>query len=159
MPANSTQPVAEPWATPASGYKWYDPSTFKSGSYGVAGTSTTNPAYVFEHQATLPNQYEFQVNVILSGLTANSTTSGYSLGIYNSSGTQVAKIKNSDGSWPSSYGYSSTFSLTANSNGVASKILTVSINPNITGAASMRLRLNSTAKYTEPVTISNVPVE
>lgn len=159
LPANSTQPVAEPWATPASGYKWYDPSTFKSGSYGVAAPSTTNPAYVFEHQATLPNQYEFQVKVILSGLTANSTTSGYSLGIYNSSGTQVAKIKNSDGSWPSSYGYSSAFSLTADSSGVASKTLTVSINPTITGAASMRLRLNSTAKYTEAVTIANVPVE
>ncbi|MNI62336.1 hypothetical protein D3C73_1176530 [compost metagenome] len=97
--------------------------------------------------------------MIVSGLTAGSTTSGYSLGIYTSSGTQVAKVKNSDGTWPSSYGYSSTFSLTANSSGVATKTLTVSINPSVTGAASMRLRLNSTAKYTEAVTIANVPVE
>ncbi|WP_410514961.1 DNA-binding protein [Paenibacillus sp. BR2-3] len=158
-PASSTEPVAEPWASPASGYKWYDPSTFKTSSYGAGSTSTTTPAYSFGHQATLPNHYEFQVEVIVTGLAANSTISGYSLGIYNGSGTQVAKVKNSDGSWPSSYGYSSTFSLTANSGGVASKILTVSINPSITGAASMRLRLNSTAKYTESVTIANVPVQ
>jgi len=32
-PASSTEPQAEPWATPAAGYKWYDPATFKAGSY------------------------------------------------------------------------------------------------------------------------------
>lgn len=36
-PAASTEPVAEPWATPAASYKWYDPTTFKVGSYN-AGT-------------------------------------------------------------------------------------------------------------------------
>jgi hypothetical protein len=36
-PASSTEPLAEPWATPAAGYKWYDPTTFKAGSYN-AGT-------------------------------------------------------------------------------------------------------------------------
>ncbi|WP_379151030.1 DNA-binding protein [Paenibacillus sp. sgz5001063] len=159
-PASSTEPQAEPWAAPASGYKWYDPSTFKTGSFG-AGSSTvpTTPGYTFGHQATLPNHYEFEVEVKVSGLTPGSTTTGYSLGIYTSSGTQVAKVKNSDGSWPSSYGYSSTFALTADSSGVASRILTVTINPNTTGAGSMRLRLNSTAKYTEAVTIADVPVE
>ncbi|MGG1677749.1 Ig domain protein group 2 domain protein [Neobacillus sp. NRS-1170] len=45
-PQTSTEPVAEPWAAPATGYKWYDPSTFKSGSYGYGssgsgGTGTT----------------------------------------------------------------------------------------------------------------------
>ncbi|WP_019910260.1 hypothetical protein [Paenibacillus sp. HW567] len=158
-PASSTEPQPEPWAAPAAGYKWYDSSTFKAGSYGAGSTSNPAPAYAFGHQATLPNQYEFQVVVTLTGLTAGSTTSGYSLGVYTSSGTQVAKVKNSDGSWPSSYGYSSTFSLTANSSGVATKTFTVTINPNTTGAANMRLRLNGTAKYTEPVTIANVPVE
>ncbi|AKG34885.1 DNA-binding protein [Paenibacillus durus] len=158
-PASSTEPVTEPWASPAAGYKWYDPSTFKVGSYGASSTSTTTPTYAFNHQATLPNHYEFQVEVIVTGLTANSTTSGYSLGVYTSTGTQVAKVKNSDGSWPSSYGYSSTFSLTANSSGVASKILTVTINPSVTGAANMRLRLSGTAKYTEAVTIADVPVQ
>ncbi len=40
-PATSTEPQAEPWATPAAGYKWYDPTTFKAGSYN-AGTVLPN---------------------------------------------------------------------------------------------------------------------
>ncbi|MDN8593008.1 DUF6359 domain-containing protein [Paenibacillus sp. 11B] len=35
-PASSTEPQTEPWAVPAAGYKWYDPTTFKAGSYGKA---------------------------------------------------------------------------------------------------------------------------
>ena len=38
-PQTSMEPVAEPWAAPSTGYKWYDSSTFKSGSYGY-GDST-----------------------------------------------------------------------------------------------------------------------
>ncbi|ANY65137.1 Ig domain protein group 2 domain protein [Paenibacillus sp. BIHB 4019] len=38
-PQTSTQPQAEPWAAPAAGYKWWDSSTFKQGSYGYASTS------------------------------------------------------------------------------------------------------------------------
>ncbi|WLT30372.1 PKD domain-containing protein [Geothrix sp. PMB-07] len=40
-PASSTEPQAEPWAVPAAGYKWYDPTTFKAGSYN-AGTVLPN---------------------------------------------------------------------------------------------------------------------
>ncbi|HJW33469.1 MAG TPA: PKD domain-containing protein [Holophagaceae bacterium] len=40
-PATSTEPQTEPWATPAAGYKWYDPTTFKAGSYN-AGTVLPN---------------------------------------------------------------------------------------------------------------------
>ncbi|WP_223588865.1 Ig domain protein group 2 domain protein [Neobacillus bataviensis] len=52
-PQTSTEPVAEPWAAPATGYKWYDPSTFKSGSYGYGssgsgGTGTTTLNEKFE---------------------------------------------------------------------------------------------------------------
>lgn len=35
-PTASTEPQLEPWAAPAAGYKWYDPTTFKAGSYGKA---------------------------------------------------------------------------------------------------------------------------
>lgn len=35
-PASSTEPQAEPWAAPQAGYKWYDPKTYKAGSYGAA---------------------------------------------------------------------------------------------------------------------------
>jgi hypothetical protein len=40
-PASSTEPKAEPWAAPSAGYKWYDPTTFKVGSYN-AGTVLPN---------------------------------------------------------------------------------------------------------------------
>ncbi|HJU83907.1 MAG TPA: PKD domain-containing protein [Holophagaceae bacterium] len=40
-PASSTEPQAEPWAAPAAGYYWYDPTSFKAGSYG-AGTPAAN---------------------------------------------------------------------------------------------------------------------
>lgn len=40
-PQTSTEPQAEPWSAPASGYKWYDSSTFKSGSYGFGSGSGT----------------------------------------------------------------------------------------------------------------------
>lgn len=33
-PERSTEPEKEPWSQPPSGYKWYDPTTFKAGSYG-----------------------------------------------------------------------------------------------------------------------------
>lgn len=281
LPANSTEPQAEPWAAPAAGYKWWDPSTFKSGSYGygtppsgggsdpyepndsksaaygpigsgttyngyidsatdadwfkfttggsgsislsltnlpgdydlylynssgtqlsaseqsgttaesisysasAAGTfyakvigyngamSTTqayalkatypttssSAPYAFVHQAQLPNHAVFQVKIVVNGLTANSTVSGYDIGVYNSSGTQIAKTQNANGTWPTSYGYSSTFSLTADAGGHAEKIVSMQINPSYSGAANMRLRLNGTAKYTEAVTVADVPAE
>ncbi|WP_425430074.1 Ig domain protein group 2 domain protein [Cohnella massiliensis] len=33
-PSVSTEPAPEPWTAPAAGYKWWDRSTFKPGSYG-----------------------------------------------------------------------------------------------------------------------------
>ncbi|MFY4776127.1 Ig domain protein group 2 domain protein [Metabacillus sp. RGM 3146] len=39
-PQNSTEPQSEPWSAPSAGYKWYDPSTFKAGSYGYGSGST-----------------------------------------------------------------------------------------------------------------------
>lgn len=49
-PQTSTEPVAEPWSAPAAGYKWYDSSTFKSGSYGYGsggsgGTVSVNEKF------------------------------------------------------------------------------------------------------------------
>lgn len=47
-PETSTEPEAEPWSQPSAGYKWYDPSTFKSGSYGYDDGGTVGPATVDE---------------------------------------------------------------------------------------------------------------
>ncbi|PWK05091.1 DNA-binding protein [Tumebacillus permanentifrigoris] len=160
QPANTTEPQAEPWAAPAAGYKWYDATTFKAGSYGYGTVVNPNPTgpYAFVHQATLPNQYAFKVRIVANGWAAGSTQTLFNLGIYNGSGTQVAKVQNADGTWPTAYGYSSNFSMTADANGQAVKEVNVQINPTTTGSASLRLRQSSTAKLTEAVTIGNVVV-
>ncbi|WIV21059.1 chitinase N-terminal domain-containing protein [Paenibacillus polygoni] len=159
VPAASTEPQSEPWSQPAAGYKWWDSSTFKAGSYGSTAATPSSPQYNFVHQNQLPNSEVFQIRVVVNNLAPNSTVTGYSAGIYTTGGTQVAKIQNADLSWPSAYGYSQTFSLTANSKGIATKDITVQIKPGTTGAANLRLRLNGNNLVTNPVTIANVPAE
>ncbi|CAM4343442.1 chitinase N-terminal domain-containing protein [Paenibacillus tarimensis] len=158
-PAASTEPQAEPWSAPAAGYKWWDPSTFKPGSYGSQGTVVQNPVYSFVHQAQLPNAETFQIRVLIENLPANTTVSGLSAGIYLAGGTQVAQVQNENGSWPASYGYSSAFSATSDSKGRAYKDLTVRIKPGTSGAANLRLRQNGSNLLTKSVTLANVPAE
>ncbi|MGM1049259.1 MAG: endonuclease [Bacillota bacterium] len=158
-PQASTEPQSEPWSHPAAGYKWWDPSTFKPGSYG---SSTVNAVvtYKFVHQETLPNAVDFQIRVVAENLPANSTVSGFNAGIYlTSGGTQVAKTQNADGSWPASYGYGTPFSLTANNQGRAYKDLTVRIKPGTAGTANLRLRQNSNNLVTTSVKLADVPAE
>lgn len=157
-PAASTEPQAEPWSAPAAGYKWWDPSSFKPGSYG-SSTVVTNPVYSFVHQDQLPNAQDFKIRVVVDNLTPNSTVSGFSAGIYLTGGTQVALVQREDGTWPTTYGYSANFSLTANSQGRAVKDITVRIKPGTTGAANLRLRQNGNNLLTKSVTIANVPAE
>lgn len=157
-PAASTEPQAEPWAAPAAGYKWYDRSTFKAGSYG-GPASSANASYSFVKQDTLPNAEDFQIRVVVENMAPNTTVSGYSAGIYLTGGTQVAMIQNDSGTWPTSYGYSSTFSVTSDSKGRGTKDLNVRIKPGTTGAASLRLRLNGSNLITNAVTVGNVPAE
>ncbi|RKN86132.1 OmpL47-type beta-barrel domain-containing protein [Paenibacillus ginsengarvi] len=157
-PTASTEPQPEPWAAPNAGYKWYDRNTFKPGSYGSSAVAA-NPVYSFVHQATLPNAEEFQIRVAADQLAPNTTVSGFSAGIYLTGGTQVAMVRNADGTWPASYGYSSAFSLTADQNGHAFADLTVRIKPGTSGAASLRLRQNGNNLKTDAVTLANVPAE
>lgn len=157
-PAVSTEPQAEPWAAPAAGYKWYDRSTFKPGSYG-GPASSANAAYSFVKQDTLPNAEDFQIRVVVENMAPNTTVSGYSAGIYLTGGTQVAMIQNENGTWPTSYGYSAAFSVTSDSNGRGIKDLNVRIKPGTNGNASLRLRLNGSNLITNAVSIANVPAE
>ncbi|WP_245600197.1 OmpL47-type beta-barrel domain-containing protein [Paenibacillus harenae] len=157
-PAASTEPQPEPWSAPSTGYKWYDRSTFKPGSYG-GPASSANAAYSFIKQATLPNAQDFQIRVVADNLPANTTVSGFSAGIYLSGGTQVAMVQNENGTWPISYGYSSAFSVTSDSKGHAFKDLTVRIKPGTSGQANLRLRLNGSNLITNAVTVGNVPAE
>lgn len=157
-PAASTEPQAEPWSSPAAGYKWWDSTTYKAGSYG-GPTASANAAYSFVHQAKLPNAQDFQIRVVFDNLPANSTVSGFSTGIYLSTGAQVALFQKDDGTWPTTYAYSSTYSVTSDSKGHAYKDLTVRIKSGTTGAASLRLRQNGNNLITNAVTLANVPAE
>jgi len=158
-PANSTEPQPEPWAAPNAGYKWYDPTTFKPGSYGSSQQPDVQATYKLVHQSQLPNAATFQIRVQADNLLPGQTLSGLTLGIYVTGGTQVAKVQNADGTWPSAYNYSSSFSVTADATGHAVKDLNVQINPSVSGAANLRLRVNGTNTITEAVTIANVPAE
>jgi DNA/RNA endonuclease YhcR with UshA esterase domain/endonuclease YncB( thermonuclease family) len=158
-PAQSTEQQPEPWAAPDPGYKWYDPTTFKPGSYGSTQQAPAQAQYNFVHQSTLPNAETFQIRVTVDNLLPGQTVSNLTAGIYLSGGTQVAKFQNADGTWPTSYGYSASFSVTADAVGHAYKDLTVQINPAVSGAASLRLKVNGNNQITEAVSIANVPAE
>lgn len=157
-PSASTEPQKEPWADPDPGYKWWDPSTFKPGSYGST-EQVASPAYSFVHQEQLPANEIFQVRVVVDNLPPGTTVSGLNLGVYIPGGTQVAKVQNADGTWPANYGYSEPFSLTADALGHASKDLTIQLKPGTLGDANIRLRQNKNNLKTEAVTIADVPAE
>ncbi|MNZ43124.1 Endonuclease YhcR precursor [compost metagenome] len=158
LPANTTEPQPEPWAAPAAGYKWYDPNTFKPGSYGSTGIVAVDPVYNFVHQSQLPSSEEFQIRLTVDGLNPGQSVSALKVGIYLSGGTQIARFKNSSGSW-SDYNYSPEFSLTANALGHASIDLTVQLKPGQSGAANLRLKQGSANVITKSVTIANVSAE
>nr|WP_255654323.1 hypothetical protein [Cohnella sp. REN36] len=158
-PELTTEPQPEPWAPPNAGYKWYDPTTFKSGSYGSTQQPPVQAQYKFVHQSTLPNAQQFQIRVSVNNLLPGQTVSNLSVGIYLAGGTQVAKFQNANGTWPTSYGYSAAFSATADATGHAYKDLNVQINPTAVGQASLRLKVNGNNEITEAVSIANVPAE
>ncbi|WP_152559161.1 hypothetical protein [Tumebacillus flagellatus] len=159
-PQATTEPAAEPWAPPETGYKWYDPSTFKAGSYGSAQATAANPTYSTVKQATLPNNgQEFQIRVVADNLSPGSTVSNFNIGVYLAGGTQIGMVQNPDGTYPASYGYSAPFALTADGFGHAVRDLTLKLKPGATGGATLRLRQGSNALKTETVTLGDVPAE
>jgi len=158
-PTTSTEPQAEPWSAPAAGYKWYDSSTFKPGSYG-GPAAAAQAEYSFVHQTQLPTQQTFQLRVVVTNLPPNTTVSGFSTGIYLTGGTQIGQFQLDNGSWPTNYGYSSSYSVTSDSSGRAFKDLTVRLNPGTTAtSANLRLRQNGTNLLTQTVQLANVPAE
>ncbi|WP_068782940.1 DUF6359 domain-containing protein [Paenibacillus phocaensis] len=158
-PAATTEPQPEPWSQPAPGYKWYDPATFKPGSYGSLQAPDKEPVFAFVHQAQLPSQQEFQIRVTADDMTPGQTVSDLRVGIYLAGGEQIARFLNTDGNW-SDYNYSPAFSLTGDTQGHASKELTVQLKPGITAtSANLRLKRGSANEITKPVEIANVDAE
>jgi hypothetical protein len=96
-PANSTEPQTEPWSTPAAGYLWYDPSTFKAGSYGYSsgqsGGGGTTAAFSETFESGSKTSYTAGNVTLASGswyfdnaLLGNSSTD-------IKDGTQAARMK------------------------------------------------------------------
>ncbi|MBU5267085.1 DNA-binding protein [Virgibacillus proomii] len=153
LPINSTEPKKEPWKEPLAGYDWFDPLTFAPGAYGSRSDPVKDPSYQFKMEEPISNAEPSKVELIISGLSPGQTVSGYNVGMYLDGGMQVAKIKNKNGDWPSSYGYSEEFSLTANEGGIASKKLTIQVKKGVQGKVNLRLRKNSSKLYTTTVLV------
>lgn len=180
-PNLSTEPVKEPWATPASGYKWYDPTTFKPGSYRYVPSGGTKPqktegaikteepsveptanaseepvqeiTYHIEYPEIIIAGEEMKVTIHMNQLSANETVSSLKIGSYLSGGTQIALFSMDGSSWSNSYGYSEEFSVTADEEGNASKTIWMKIKPGITGIASVRIKRDSANVFTDSITI------
>lgn len=84
-PQTSTEPQAEPWAAPAAGYKWWDPSTFKLGSYGygtIPGGGGTGIAGVFFSEYIEGSGYNKTLE-IYNNTGAAVNLSGYTITMSN----------------------------------------------------------------------------
>jgi hypothetical protein len=84
-PQTSTEPQTEPWSAPAAGYKWWDPSTFKLGSYGYGTTSGgggTGTAGVFFSEYIEGSSYNKALE-IYNGTGAALDLSGYTINMSN----------------------------------------------------------------------------
>ncbi|WP_094378221.1 DNA-binding protein [Lachnotalea glycerini] len=159
-PTVSTEPQSEPWATPSSGYKWYDAVTFKEGAYGCISNNSGNDnsneeqTYQIETPAEIIAGKELTMTINFTGLTANTTYKGYSLGAYLSGGTQIARFAKSNGSYPAVSGYSEEFSITTDSNGKASKTIGFIIDATASGTFSLRLKQSGKKLLTESYTLT-----
>lgn len=154
-PASSTEPQTEPWAQPVSGYKWYDSTTFKTGSYGAI-TAITNPTYSFISQNPLPsNEQAFQIRIVVDNLAPFTNLTNVNLGLYNpSGGAQLGMISMDGGvTYPITPGYSGNFALTANAKGHAEKDVWVKIK-GTPASANVRVRTGSTSMTTKTVPAS-----
>lgn len=87
-PQTSTEPQAEPWAAPASGYKWWDASTYKSGSYGygttTGGGGTGTNVFISEYVEGSGNNKAIE---IYNGSGASISLSGYTIAQSNTTAT------------------------------------------------------------------------
>jgi hypothetical protein len=94
-PQTSTEPVSEPWAAPAAGYKWYDSSTFKPGSYGYGSVTPPQAGLILSEAFESGSKGAYT-----AGNVTLSTGSWYmdnaligNLSTDKKNGTQSARIK------------------------------------------------------------------
>ncbi|AQP53390.1 hypothetical protein CBF34_09000 [Vagococcus penaei] len=158
VPANSTEPQNEPWSAPSANYKWYDTSTFASGSFGSGVAPTVKPSVSVEYVGKPSINAENKAILTFSGLAPNSQADGYQFGVYTpitqhgfKQGNQVAKTKVGDNPWQDTIGYSSKFGVTANEEGIAT--LEVAFKVEFEGEYNFRIRYNKDNFLTKAITI------
>lgn len=141
LPENSTETQKEPWSQPPSGYKWYDRSTFKPGSYGSTQSSNNekdtqnNQDSIGQNitfalpQSIQPNQ-PFDITINFKELEPNQTLDNLKLGIYQDGGKQIGSFS-LDGQSYSDVGYSSLPTIKANADGTASITIKAKVTDNL----------------------------
>ncbi len=186
IPENSTEPQTEPWANPSSSYKWYDSTTFASGSYKYVAddpepspspspdpTPSPDPSpepspepspdptpqpieeatYVINQPNCVIAGQELPLTVEFNNLTPNTTYSNYRIGAYLDGGTQVGLFKTLSAQWPTSYGYSDTFSITTDENGHGSATFVFKIKPGVVGDINIRIKQGSSKILTQSMNV------
>ncbi len=153
-PSQSTEPQKEPWADPEAGYKWYDTTTFRSGSYGYVGSASETDPYILGMPKQIVAGQPLPLTIYFSGLTANTSYSDYKVGAYLEGGTQIGKFADIGSSFPDHYGYSDTFSIDTDDTGCASKTLMFQLDDTASGPFSIRLKQGSNTLLTDSCTIS-----
>lgn len=151
-PGLSVEPQSEPWTAPAAGYKWYDPSTFKSGSYGYMGSAAIEEydTYTLAMPPEIFAGRELPLTVYFSGLAADTVYSGYRIGAYLPGGTQIAVFSLDGSTWGTSCGYSTAFSMAADGNGAATKTIRMRVSDFVDSTeAYFRIKSGSTNKLTQ----------
>ncbi|HDN1676182.1 TPA: DNA-binding protein [Staphylococcus aureus] len=151
-PERSTEPEKEPWSQPPSGYKWYDPTTFKAGSYGSEKGADPQPNTPDDH--TPPNQNvkisfdipqnvsvnePFEVTIHLKGFEANQTLENLRVGIYKEGGRQIGQFSSKDNDY-NPPGYSTLPTVKADENGNATIKINAKVLESMEGS-KIRLKL------------------
>lgn len=157
-PAKSTEPQKEPWSAPAAHYKWYDSSTFASGSFGSKEAPAAQISTSVSYEAT-PEAGKTNVATIkMSGLKPNETKEGYRLGVYTpiaqhgfTQGSQVGKVSIGSAELPKDIGYSNRFAVTADAKGNAEQQVAFFVEND--GTYNIRIQFNKDNILTESLVI------
>ena len=96
---------------------------------------------------------ELPLTVEFNNLTPNTTYSNYRIGAYLDGGTQVGLFKTLSAQWPTSYGYSDTFSITTDENGHGSATFVFKIKPGVVGDINIRIKQGSSKILTQSMNV------
>lgn len=112
--------------------------------------SVTYGAYL---PATIASGVVTPVTINITGLAANQSITTLQAGSYLNGGLQIGLFSLDGTNWSTTNGYSGNFTMTADANGIAARIIWMKLNTTSTGSAFFRIRDGSTNKLTIPITV------